>query len=91
MKLWLLLVRRAAVRWCELHASLGEDGNGGVNAVIQDKEMQATKMVWNELWPPFESVMSAFETNALTGILSVRTSDYLPEVASPRLTSETYI
>ncbi|GBE81969.1 hypothetical protein SCP_0403450 [Sparassis crispa] len=65
LKMWLLLARRAAAQRIELAVNSrrnGADGDG-----MLDEEILATSMVWNELWPPFESVMSAFEADAHAG------------------------
>ena len=61
IKLWLLLSRKAA------------SGHPGVDATgaLQDGEGLAAKMVWNELWPPFEIVIAAFEIDARAGNVSV--------------------
>ncbi|TFK89146.1 hypothetical protein K466DRAFT_545801 [Polyporus arcularius HHB13444] len=57
IKLWLLLARKASI------------GHSGVDATgaLQDAEGIAAKMVWNELWPPFEAVITAFEMDAHGG------------------------
>ncbi|TBU65728.1 hypothetical protein BD310DRAFT_803111 [Dichomitus squalens] len=60
IKLWLLLARKAASG----HPS--HDASG----TLQDGEGLAAKMVWNELWPPFEMVVVAFETDSRSGNVS---------------------
>ena len=62
IKLWLLLARKAS----QEHS--GVDATGA----LQDAEGIAAKMVWNELWPPFETVITAFEVDARGGNVSVR-------------------
>ena len=62
IKLWLLLARKAA------REHPGVDATGA----LQDGEGLAAKMVWNELWPPFEAVITAFETDARSGHATVR-------------------
>ena len=61
IKLWLLLARKAA---SELP---GVDATGA----LQDGEGLASKMIWNALWPPFETVISALEMEARAGNVSV--------------------
>lgn len=61
MKLWLLLARKTAV----------EQPVVGASGSLQDIEGFAVKMIWNELWPPFESVLEAFEMDARAGNHSV--------------------
>ena len=67
LKLWLLLARKAA-------ALVAPAGAGGI---FEDGEGLAANMVWNELWPPFEVVLSAFEAEARGGNVSVR---FLPRM-----------
>ena len=62
IKLWLLLSQKAAM--------VSEDDT--INAQIQRDEGDCSKMVWNDLWPPFESVVVAVETDAQNGLISVR-------------------
>ncbi|KAI0362213.1 hypothetical protein OH77DRAFT_1416438 [Trametes cingulata] len=57
IKLWLLLARKAASE------SPAIDASGG----LQDREGMMAKMVWNEVWPPFETVISAFEADVRAG------------------------
>ncbi|KAI8998560.1 hypothetical protein BD414DRAFT_519687 [Trametes punicea] len=57
IKLWLLLARKAS----------GERPSTDDSAGLHDGEDLAAKMVWNELWPPFESVISAFEADVRAG------------------------
>lgn len=61
IKLWLLLARKAAAERPPLDASGG----------LQDGEALAAQMVWNELWPPFEHVVAAFEADVHAGNSSV--------------------
>ena len=65
IKLWLLLARKAAAEQPAVSASGG----------LQDFEGYTVKMVWNELWPPFESVIEAFEMDARAGSNSVSVND----------------
>ncbi|KAH8106968.1 hypothetical protein BXZ70DRAFT_1003857 [Cristinia sonorae] len=56
IKLWLLLCRKAiAIQELSL---VQEDG-----VVLQDKDGSLTRKIWNELWPPFESVLTALEND----------------------------
>ncbi|KAI0831397.1 hypothetical protein BC628DRAFT_1312212 [Trametes gibbosa] len=57
IKLWLLLARKAAAE------TSSTDPSGG----LQDGEAIAAKLVWNELWPPFEQVVGAFEADVRAG------------------------
>lgn len=68
IKLWLLLVRKTASSHRESRERLGDLDNADV---LQDGEILATKMVWNELWPPFGRVMSVLEADVLAGHVSV--------------------
>ncbi len=68
IKLWLLLARKAA------SDHPGVDATGA----LQDGEGLAAKMVWNELWPPFETVIAAFEIEARAGNTSVSRIYCLP-------------
>ena len=61
IKLWLLLARKTAA----------EQPVVGASGDLQDFEGFTAKMVWNELWPPFESVIEAFEMDARAGSNSV--------------------
>ncbi|OBZ75571.1 hypothetical protein A0H81_04216 [Grifola frondosa] len=72
IKLWLLLARKAAGHQRELSND---------TSTVRDGENFASKMVWNELWPPFESVISAFEVDAHTGNLSPLASSVWASVA----------
>lgn len=56
IKLWFLLSRKADARSTEMSR----------------KEDLTDNMIWNELWPPFESVVFALRPDAKTGSLSVR-------------------
>lgn len=71
IKLWLLLARKAA---CE-HP--GVDASGA----LVDGEGVAAKMVWNELWPPFETVITVFEGDARSGTVSPLASSIWTSVA----------
>ena len=71
IKLWLLLARKAASG----HPS--EDATGA----LLDGEGLAAKMVWNELWPPFETVIAAFEGDARSGTVSPLASSIWTSVA----------
>ncbi|KAI0748219.1 hypothetical protein C8Q80DRAFT_1104066 [Daedaleopsis nitida] len=71
IKLWLLLARKAASE----HP--GVDASGA----LQDGEGLAAKMIWNELWPPFETVVSAFEVEARSGNVSPLASSMWTSVA----------
>ena len=62
IKLWLLLARKA---------SAGHPGHDAAGA-LKDGEGMAAGLVWNELWPPFEAVLAAFEAEARAGNGSVR-------------------
>ncbi|KAI0670290.1 hypothetical protein C8Q78DRAFT_114403 [Trametes maxima] len=57
IKLWLLLARKVA----------SEEATVDVAGKLQDGEGLAAKMVWNELWPPFEDVVGAFEADVRAG------------------------
>ena len=71
IKLWLLLARKAASE----HP--GVDASGA----LVDGEGMAAKMVWNELWPPFETIIAAFEGDARTGTVSPLASSIWTSVA----------
>lgn len=75
IKLWLLLVRRAAERHRE---RLGEQGRAGSQ---HDTEVLTMKMVWNELWPPFERVMTVLEADTHAGNISPLASTMWTSVA----------
>ncbi|KAH9951250.1 hypothetical protein B0H21DRAFT_272251 [Amylocystis lapponica] len=79
IKLWLLLAQRSAVRQREISENRGE-GDSNAN-VLQNGEIFSARMVWNELWPPFESVMSAFEADALAGHVAPLASTVWASVA----------
>lgn len=66
IKLWLLFARKVAQQG--LHRSLSE----GTRHISKDEELENSRMVWNELWPPFERLMSIFEADAHAGNPSVR-------------------
>ncbi|CDO71214.1 hypothetical protein BN946_scf184863.g9 [Trametes cinnabarina] len=57
IKLWLLLARKIA----------GEQSSVAPSGALQDNEGAAAKMIWNELWPPFENVVNAFEADVRAG------------------------
>ncbi|KAH9856975.1 hypothetical protein C2E23DRAFT_892456 [Lenzites betulinus] len=57
IKLWLLLARKLAA----------EEPPPNSSEEQQDGEAYAAKWVWNELWPPFEHVVSAFEADVRAG------------------------
>lgn len=61
IKLWLLLARKAVPERPATDAASG----------LQDAETLAAQMVWNELWPPFENVVSVFEAEVRAGNNSV--------------------
>ena len=69
--LWLLLARKAASGLSDQNAS----------SALQDGEGLAAKMVWNELWPPFEVVITALEVGARSGNVSPLTSSIWTSVA----------
>ena len=71
IKLWLLLARKAASE------HQGVDASGA----LQDGEGMAAKMVWNELWPPFETIITAFEGDARSGTVSPLASSIWTSVA----------
>ncbi|KAI0324520.1 hypothetical protein GY45DRAFT_1288775 [Cubamyces sp. BRFM 1775] len=71
IKLWLLLARKAAAEQPAVSASGG----------LQDFEGYTVKMIWNELWPPFESVIEAFEMDARAGSNSPLASSIWTSVA----------
>ncbi|PIL24081.1 hypothetical protein GSI_13832 [Ganoderma sinense ZZ0214-1] len=71
IKLWLLLARKAASE----HQSVDASG------ALQDGEGMAAKMVWNELWPPFETIITAFEGDARSGTVSPLASSVWTSVA----------
>lgn len=55
IKLWLLLCRKATAIQ-EVNVVQAKTG-------LQDKESPLVKMVWNEVWPPFEAVLTALEND----------------------------
>ncbi|KAI1795782.1 hypothetical protein LXA43DRAFT_1163651 [Ganoderma leucocontextum] len=71
IKLWLLLACKAASE----HP--GVDASGA----LQDGEGLAAKMVWNELWPPFETIITAFEGDARSGTVSPLASNIWTSIA----------
>ncbi|KAI9070388.1 hypothetical protein FKP32DRAFT_1586228 [Trametes sanguinea] len=71
IKLWLLLARKVA----------GEQSTMDASGALRDNEGSAAKMVWNELWPPFESVVSAFEADVRAGNNSPLASSVWTSVA----------
>ncbi|CCM02372.1 uncharacterized protein FIBRA_04467 [Fibroporia radiculosa] len=81
IKLWLLLVRKAANHHREARERLSEDRE--VN-MLQDGEILATKTVWNELWPPLDRIMAALEAVAHAGGSS---SSFIPEILPPGRTA----
>lgn len=55
IKLWMLLCRKAtAIQQVSV-------AQNNVNAL--DKESALARMIWNELWPPFEMVLTAIEND----------------------------
>lgn len=61
IKLWLLLTQKVS--------------NGSEENLKQQKssdEGDSSRKVWNELWPPFESVVVAVEAETQNGNFSVR-------------------
>lgn len=75
IKLWLLLVRKAALQYKELRHNEQNQLD-----VLQDGEVMATKMVWNELWPPYGRIMSILEADARVGNISVSKHDSLQHI-----------
>ncbi|KAI0780831.1 hypothetical protein BD413DRAFT_500442 [Trametes elegans] len=71
IKLWLLLARKAASERPPVDASGG----------LLDNEGLAAKMVWNEVWPPFDAVISAFEADVRAGNNSPLASSIWTSVA----------
>ena len=59
IKLWLLLVHMSE----SVQAGVVEGG------VVSDN---SAKMVWNELWPSFETIVLSLENDALNGSVSVK-------------------
>lgn len=76
IKLWLLLVRKAALQYKELRHNEQNQLD-----VLQDGEVMATKMVWNELWPPYGRIMSILEADARVGNISPMASSMWSSVA----------
>ncbi|KZT09437.1 uncharacterized protein LAESUDRAFT_741739 [Laetiporus sulphureus 93-53] len=75
IKLWLLLARKIAQQ-------NSHDGiSGGLKRVSKDGELQSIKMVWNDLWPPFERMMGVFEVDAHAGDTSPLASTVWASVA----------
>ena len=59
IKLWLLLVRM-----CEIvQSGMGEGG------IVHEN---SAKMIWNELWPSFETIVLSLEKDTLNGSVSVK-------------------
>ena len=59
IKLWLLLVRMFD------SVQAGVVGGGVVHE-------NSAKMIWNELWPSFETIVLSLENDALNGSVSVK-------------------
>lgn len=58
IRLWLVLCRKAATK---------DDQSDGT----PDKETHSSRVVWNELWPPFETVVQSLPMDTQTGSQAV--------------------
>lgn len=67
IRLWLLLVH------------MFETNQAGVVEGGMVRENSA-KMLWNELWPPFETIVLSLENDALNGSVSVKHGSPLEQV-----------
>lgn len=67
IKLWLLVIQTADVAQGDTSDMETDFGNGSDNFA---------KLIWNELWPPFERIVTLFEAGALNGNAPVSTSCY---------------
>ena len=56
IKLWMLLGRKAS--------AIQEVSILPGNVVAQDRESTLNRKIWNELWPPFEAVLTTIENDA---------------------------
>ena len=65
IKLWLLLVQHAATQRRRSTEAFGESHRPGL--IAGTEELLTSKMIWNELWPPFERVMTVLEADTHAG------------------------
>ncbi|EMD38403.1 hypothetical protein CERSUDRAFT_113558 [Gelatoporia subvermispora B] len=74
LKLWILLAHKIAT---------GQQGvrTDGPDNPIQNTELRTAQMIWNELWPPFDSAISTFELDAQLGQPSPITATVWTSVA----------
>lgn len=70
IKLWLLLVGHAATQRRRSTEAFGESKRPGLTAGTE--ELLTSKLVWNELWPPFERVVAVLEAETHAGNATVR-------------------
>ena len=61
IKLWLLLARRSS------EEALLIDENAALAAMTCTSEDRSASLVWNELWPPFERLVSFQEAEMESG------------------------
>lgn len=57
IKLWFLLSRKASEK-----SGMEFDTTGQLDT--QDAEASSARMIWNQLWPPFEMVLQALESDS---------------------------
>ena len=69
IKLWLLLVQHASTQRRHSTEAFGENRQEKLPAGAA--EMLTYKMIWNELWPPFERVMTVLEADTHAGTVTV--------------------
>lgn len=68
IKLWLLLARK-----CFEESTVSQIENSAVFTKVDNVDEDInTRMVWNELWPPFEKLVTLSESDAEAGEISVR-------------------
>ncbi|KAI0079929.1 hypothetical protein K474DRAFT_1638767 [Panus rudis PR-1116 ss-1] len=72
IKLWLLLCRKLSIGD---HAALERTREGR-----NDRETTRIRMVWNELWPPFKSVVLSVENDIQTGNVPALASTIISSV-----------
>lgn len=72
IKLWLLLVSHAAAQRRRSTEPFGETRQEGLPTGTE--ELLTSKMIWNELWPPYERVMTVLEAETHAGIVTVSVS-----------------
>lgn len=73
IKLWLLLVPHAAAQ--RRHSTDAFGGNRQEGLPTGTEELLTSKMIWNELWPPFERIMTVLEADTHTGNVTVSVSN----------------